>query len=85
MTALEAKTLAEKNRDILIDEEFNKVINLITEACNKGHLGVTVKLNKTVDFYVIKKLTELGYTTQKSKNVDTLFGDVNTFLGILWG
>ena len=61
MTALEAKTLAEKNRDILIDEEFNKVINLITEACNKGHLGITIKLNAVIDYYVSKKLTELGY------------------------
>ena len=74
MTAKEAKILAESIRNnTSVDSEFNRIIELITEACNKGHLGITLQINKPVDLYVIERLTKLGYNVSKSRHVSSVF------------
>ena len=73
MTAIEAKTLAEKNRDSIIDSEFNRVIDLITEACNQGHLGITITINKVVNYIIVKKLTDLGYKINNENYTNSIY------------
>lgn len=73
MTATEARTLAEKNRDKLVDSEFNRVIDLITEACNQGHLGIAITINKVVNYSVVKKLRELGYKINNESYTNSIY------------
>ena len=73
MTAKEAKILAENNRDTLVDSEFNRIIELITEACNEGHLGITVKINKVTDYFVSKKLIKLGYKVNSESYSNSIY------------
>lgn len=73
MTATEARTLAEKNRDSIIDSEFNRIIDLIAEACNNGHLGITITINKVVNYIVVKKLKELGYKINNENYTNSIY------------
>lgn len=65
LSAKEAKELANKHRDTLVDDIIQGIDTLINQACERGHYECRYRMNeaeyKAHGYQVIKTLKNFGY------------------------